>query len=179
MSLRNYEIVFLVHPGQSEQVPAMLERHQELIGKGKGKVHRLEDWGRMDLAYPIGQIKKAHYVLINIAVDQPTLQELTEAFVYNDAILRHLAVATKAAITDQSVMMKKIIADREQKAAAEKEQKAAAAEQDERNKRAERAEQNKQAEKDEQNKQAEQDEQADETLPAQQPQDDDVIEEEI
>ena len=102
--MRHYEIVFLVHPDQSEQVPAMLDRYQGMIAAGNGKVHRLEDWGRRQLAYPIAKVHKAHYVLINIEVDQKTLTELTGAFRFSDAVLRHLVTGVDAAITEPSPM---------------------------------------------------------------------------
>jgi len=92
--VRHYEIVFLVHPDQSEQVPAMLERYRGMIAAGNGTVHRVEDWGRRQLAYPIAKVHKAHYVLINIEVDQKTLAELTGAFRFSDAVLRHLSRAS-------------------------------------------------------------------------------------
>ena len=90
--MRHYEIVFLVHPDQSEQVPAMIERYKGMIAAGSGQVHRLEDWGRRQLAYPIAKVHKAHYVLMNIECDQKTLGELTGAFRFSDAVLRHLVV---------------------------------------------------------------------------------------
>ena len=89
--MRHYEIVFLVHPDQSEQVPAMIERYKGAIENGGGKIHRLEDWGRRQLAYPIQNLVKAHYVLMNIEVEQPVLDELVDGFRFNDAVLRHLA----------------------------------------------------------------------------------------
>src|SRR5271154_6331382 len=100
--VRHYEIVFLVHPDQSEQVPAMLERYKGLIAAGNGKVHRIEDWGRRQLAYPISKVHKAHYVLINIEVDQKTLTELTGAFRFSDAVLRSLVVKMDEAVTEAS-----------------------------------------------------------------------------
>lgn len=104
--MRHYEICFLVHPDQSEQVPAMLERYRNLIeGKG-GHIHRLEDWGRRQLAYPIVKLHKAHYVLMNIECDAETLAELEGVFRFNDAVLRHLTIKRQAAISDQSPMMK-------------------------------------------------------------------------
>lgn len=104
--MRHYEIVFIVHPDQSEQVPGMVERYQNLVtGKG-GKIHRLEDWGRRQLAYPLQKIHKAHYVLMNIECDLETLNELEHAFKFNDAVLRHLTVKMKAAVTAPSPMMK-------------------------------------------------------------------------
>ncbi|MGA2365119.1 MAG: 30S ribosomal protein S6 [Steroidobacteraceae bacterium] len=104
--MRHYEIVFLVHPDQSEQVPAMLERYKGLIAAGNGKVHRIEDWGRRQLAYPISKVHKAHYVLINIEVDQKTLAELTGAFRFSDAVLRYLVTGVELAITEPSPMAK-------------------------------------------------------------------------
>jgi len=102
--VRHYEIVFLVHPDQSEQVPAMLERYRGMIAAGNGTVHRVEDWGRRQLAYPIAKVHKAHYVLLNIEVDQKTLAELTGAFRFSDAVLRHLVTAVETAITEPSPM---------------------------------------------------------------------------
>ncbi len=90
--MRHYEIVFLVHPDQSEQVPAMLERYKSMIATGNGAVHRLEDWGRRQLTFPIAKVHKAHYVLMNIEVDGKTLAELTGAFRFSDAVLRHLVI---------------------------------------------------------------------------------------
>ncbi|MBW8079322.1 MAG: 30S ribosomal protein S6 [Gallionella sp.] len=104
--MRHYEIVFIVHPDQSEQVPAMIERYRTLVTSKEGQIHRLEDWGRRQLAYPIQKIHKAHYVLMNIQCNQETLDELEHAFRFNDAVLRHLTVSTKAAITEPSAMMK-------------------------------------------------------------------------
>ena len=102
--MRHYEIVFLVHPDQSEQVPAMIERYKGMIAAGEGKVHRLEDWGRRQLTYPISKVHKAHYVLMNIECDQKTLAELTGAFRFSDAVLRHLVVNFDEAITEPSPM---------------------------------------------------------------------------
>lgn len=102
--MRHYEIVFLVHPDQSEQVPAMIERYKSLITAGGGFVHRLEDWGRRQLAYPIAKVHKAHYVLMNIECDQKTLPELTGAFRFSDAVLRHLVSSIDSAITEPSPM---------------------------------------------------------------------------
>ena len=104
--MRHYEIVFLVHPDQSEQVPAMIERYKALIEGGNGKIHRLEDWGRRQLAYPIDNLVKAHYVLMNVEADQAVLNELVEAFRFNDAILRHLVMRRDEAVTEQSLIMK-------------------------------------------------------------------------
>ena len=104
--MRHYEIVFIVHPDQSEQVPAMVERYKTLVTSHGGQVHRLEDWGRRQLAYPLQKIHKAHYVLMNIECDGETLAELEHAFKFNDAVLRHLTVKMKAAVTSPSPMMK-------------------------------------------------------------------------
>jgi len=104
--MRHYELVFIVHPDQSEQVPAMIEKYQTLIKASKGAVHRLEDWGRLQLAYPIQKIHKAHYVLMNIECNLETLAELEHTFKFNDAIIRHLLFGTKTAMTSQSPMMR-------------------------------------------------------------------------
>jgi len=116
--MRHYEVVFIVHPDQSEQVPAMIERYQTLLKTNSGNIHRLEDWGRRQLAYPIQKIHKAHYVLMNIECDQKTLEELETSFKFNDAVLRHLTFATKDAVTTPSPMMKEeksktIVGDKE------------------------------------------------------------------
>lgn len=104
--MRHYEIVFIVHPDQSEQVPAMIERYKGMVLGREGKMHRLEDWGRRQLAYPIQKIHKAHYVLMNIECDCETLEELEHAFKFNDAVLRHLTVKMDRAVTEPSPMMK-------------------------------------------------------------------------
>ncbi len=104
--MRHYEIVFMVHPDQSEQVPAMIERYRGMITSRNGSVHRLEDWGRRQLAYPIQKIHKAHYVLMNIECDQETMDELEHAFKFNDAVLRHLSIRRNAADVAPSPMMK-------------------------------------------------------------------------
>ena len=104
--MRHYEICFLVHPDQSEQVTAMLERYRALIEGANGAIHRLEDWGRRQLAFPIAKLHKAHYVLMNIECDASTLAELEGIFRFNDAVLRHLTVSRQEAIVDQSLMMK-------------------------------------------------------------------------
>ena len=104
--MRHYEIVFIVHPDQSEQVPAMVERYRTLVTGKNGQIHRLEDWGRRQLAYPIQKIHKAHYVMMNIECDQETLDEMEHAFKFNDAVLRHLTIKVKAAITAPSAMMR-------------------------------------------------------------------------
>lgn len=108
--VRHYEVVFLVHPDQSEQVPAMIERYSNLITQSKsqhkGKIHRLEDWGRRPLAYPINKIMKAHYVLMNIECDQATIDELSENFRYNDAVIRNMVLRVDRAITEPSPIFK-------------------------------------------------------------------------
>ena len=104
--MRHYEICFLVHPDSSEQVPAMLERYRSLVEAANGKIHRVEDWGRRQLAYPIAKLHKAHYVLMNIECDGATLAELEGIFRFNDAVLRHLTVLRQEAVTEQSVMLK-------------------------------------------------------------------------
>jgi small subunit ribosomal protein S6 len=104
--MRHYEIVFIVHPDQSEQVPAMVERYRTLVTGKNGHIHRLEDWGRRQLAYPIQKIHKAHYVMMNIECDQETLDEMEHAFKFNDAVLRHLTIKMKAAVTTPSAMMR-------------------------------------------------------------------------
>ena len=100
--MRHYEIVFLVHPDQSEQVPAMVERYTNLITEDGGQVHRLEDWGRRQLAYPINKIHKAHYVLMNIEASESVMSELNDTFRYNDAIIRNLVIRRKGAVTEVS-----------------------------------------------------------------------------
>ena len=104
--MRHYEIVFIVHPDQSEQVPAMIERYRNTITQGGGTIHRIEDWGRRQLAYPIQKVFKAHYVLMNIEVNNEVLLELENAFKFNDAVLRHLTVKMTEAVTGPSPMMK-------------------------------------------------------------------------
>src|SRR5690242_4147766 len=106
MTLRHYEVVFLVHPDQSEQVPAMLERYKALIETDGGKIHRLEDWGRRQLAYPIVNLAKAHYVMLNIEVTQNALNELESGFRFNDAVLRHLCIRRDEADTEPSFILK-------------------------------------------------------------------------
>lgn len=117
--MRHYEVVFIVHPDQSEQVPAMVERYQSLITGQGGTVHRLEDWGRRQLAYPIQKLVKAHYVCMNIECGQTTLEELEHSFRYNDAVLRHLVIKMSAAPTGPSIMMKTVEREEARKAAAE------------------------------------------------------------
>jgi small subunit ribosomal protein S6 len=104
--MRHYEIVFIVHPDQSEQVPGMIDRYRQTVTGRSGKIHRLEDWGRRQLAYPIAKIHKAHYVLMNVECDAETLGELDHAFKFNDAVLRHLVVKMDDAVTAPSPMMK-------------------------------------------------------------------------
>ena len=104
--MRHYEVVFMVHPDQSEQVPAMIERYKALIEGDNGKIHRLEDWGRRQLSYPIEKMHKAHYVLMNIECDAETLGELEHAFKFNDAVIRHLIVKMERAWSTPSPMMK-------------------------------------------------------------------------
>ncbi len=104
--MRHYEVVFLVHPDQSEQVPAMIERYRALIEADGGKIHRTEDWGRRQLAYTIQDLAKAHYAMINIECGAKTLAELESAFRFNDAVLRHLIVRTETAVTDTSPILK-------------------------------------------------------------------------
>ena len=104
--MRHYEICFLVHPDQSEQVPAMLERYRALIEGSNGAIHRLEDWGRRQLAFPIAKLHKAHYILMNVECDGATLLELEGIFRFNDAVLRHLTVSRQDAVVEQSLMMK-------------------------------------------------------------------------
>lgn len=103
--MRHYEIVFLVHPDQSEQVPAMVERYTRAITDNGGQVHRLEDWGRRQLAYPINKIHKAHYVLMNVECGNEILDELTENFRYNDAVIRNMVIRRDEAITEASIML--------------------------------------------------------------------------
>ncbi len=104
--MRHYEICFIVHPDQSEQVPGMVERYRGIVTQRGGRIHRLEDWGRRALAYPIAKVHKAHYVLMNIECDGATLAELEHAFRFNDAVLRHLVVRMPKAVTAPSPMMK-------------------------------------------------------------------------
>ncbi len=124
--MRHYEVVFMVHPDQSEQVPAMIERYKQMIegtgdkeGRPAGKMHRIEDWGRLQLTYPIQKIAKAHYVLMNVEAGQETLSELENAFRFNDAVLRHLVVRMTKAETAPSVMSKRLQKDDSRKPAPE------------------------------------------------------------
>ena len=114
--MRHYEIVFLVHPDQSEQVPAMIDRYRAMIEGDGGAIHRLEDWGRRQLAYPINKIHKAHYILMNIECGQQTLDELEELFRYNDAIIRNLIIRRDEAITEESLLAKSAEEKRARKA---------------------------------------------------------------
>lgn len=104
--MRHYEIVVMVHPDQSDQVPAMLERYKGMVEAGNGKVHRLEDWGRRQLAYPIAKAHKAHYVLMNLEIVQETLDELENAFKFNDAVIRRMVVRADKPVTEQSPLFK-------------------------------------------------------------------------
>jgi small subunit ribosomal protein S6 len=122
--MRHYEIVLLIHPDQSEQVPAMLERYRALVANGGGKVHRVEDWGRRQLAYMIQKLAKAHYLCLNIECSNEVLSELETGFRFNDAVLRHLAVAKSKAETNPSVMMKAVEREESRKAAQQQEAQA-------------------------------------------------------
>jgi len=124
--MRHYEIVFLVHPDQSEQVDAMVDRYRAMIEKGGGRIHRLEDWGRRQLAYLIDKIHKAHYVLMNVECDQDTLDELESAFRFNDAVIRSLFLTRKSAVTEASPMMQEVEAEREAERLRNAEKQAAA-----------------------------------------------------
>ncbi len=114
--MRHYEIILLIHPDQREQVPAMLERYKGMIVAGQGQVHRVEDWGRRQLAYQINKLNKAHYLCLNIEADQTVLSELEHAFRFNDAVLRHLTVQKKKAETAPSLMMKSVEREEARKA---------------------------------------------------------------
>ena len=111
--MKHYEIVFLVHPDQSEQVPAMMERYSNVVTQGGGAVHRLEDWGRRQLAYPIDKIMKAHYVLMNIECSREVLDELTNAFRFNDAVIRHLVLSVSQPAREASPMLKEKLREKE------------------------------------------------------------------
>jgi small subunit ribosomal protein S6 len=117
--MRHYEICFIVHPDQSEQVPAMIDRYKAVISGQGGKIHRIEDWGRRQLAYPIDKLVKAHYVLMNVECGKATLEELENGFRYNDAVLRHLTVGMKKAESGPSPMMKVVEREEAKKATAE------------------------------------------------------------
>lgn len=114
--MRHYEIVFLVHPDQSEQVPGMIERYTQTIEKDGGKIHRLEDWGRRHLAYPINKIHKAHYVLMNVEAGTEAMEELTTTFRYNDAVIRNLVIKMDEPVTAESPIMKAEKESRERRA---------------------------------------------------------------
>ena len=114
--MRHYEIILLIHPDQSEQVPAMLERYKGIVANAGGKVHRVEDWGRRQLAYQINKLAKAHYLCVNIEADQKVMDELEHAFRFNDAVLRHLTVQKKKAETGPSAMMKTVEREEARKA---------------------------------------------------------------
>ncbi|WP_114689409.1 30S ribosomal protein S6 [Polynucleobacter necessarius] len=115
--MRHYEIVFIVHLDQSEQVPAMIDRYKATLAAAGGKMHRIEDWGRRQMAYMIDKLAKAHYVCMNIECDQKTLEELEYAFKFNDAVLRHLIIKTKKAETESSIMMKEVQREEARKSA--------------------------------------------------------------
>ena len=115
--MRHYEIVFIVHPDQSEQVPAMIDRYKATLAASGGKIHRMEDWGRRQMAYMIDKLAKAHYVCMNIECDQKTLEELEHAFKFNDAVLRHLIIKTKKAEVEPSIMMKEVQREEARKSA--------------------------------------------------------------
>ena len=121
--MRHYEVVFLVHPDQSEQVPGMIDRYTQLMSDNGGKVHRMEDWGRRQLAYPINKIHKAHYVLMNVECGGEILEELTTLFRYNDAVLRNLVIKCKDAITEESLILKSERESKERKARVEQKRK--------------------------------------------------------
>ena len=115
--MRHYEIVFIVHPDQSEQVPAMIDRYKATLAAAGGKIHRIEDWGRRQMAYMIDKLAKAHYVCMNIECDQKTLEELEHACKFNDAVLRHLIIKTKKAEVEPSIMMKEVQREEARKSA--------------------------------------------------------------
>ncbi|HAJ76614.1 MAG TPA: 30S ribosomal protein S6 [Gammaproteobacteria bacterium] len=121
--MRHYEVVFLVHPDQSEQVPGMIERYTQVTTEGGGKIHRMEDWGRRQLAYPINKIHKAHYVLMNIECTGETLEELSTLFRFNDAVLRNLVIKCKEPITEESLILKSEREGKERKTRAEAKRK--------------------------------------------------------
>lgn len=122
--MRHYEVVFLVHPDQSEQVPGMIDRYTQLMTENGGKVHRMEDWGRRQLAYPINKIHKAHYVLMNIECNGDTLEELSTLFKYNDAVLRNLVIKAKEPVTEESLILKGERESKERKARSDAKRKA-------------------------------------------------------
>jgi small subunit ribosomal protein S6 len=114
--MRHYEIVFMVHPDQSEQVPGMIERYSAAIQKDGGTVHRLEDWGRRQLSYPINKVHKAHYILMNVEASNDAMDELTTTFRYNDAVIRNLVIRRDEPVTEESIIMKQEKEQRERKA---------------------------------------------------------------
>ena len=118
--MRHYEVVFMVHPDQSDQVPGMVERYGALIARGNGQVHRIEDWGRRQLAYPVSKIHKAHYILMNIEVERETLEELESAFRFNDAVIRNLVVRRKEPVTEMSKIYEEELRDQEKEREKEK-----------------------------------------------------------
>lgn len=121
--MRHYEIVFLVHPDQTDQVPVMVERYTQMIKDSGGTIHRLEDWGRRQLAYPINKIHKAHYILLNVECGGEVLEEITTLFRYNDAILRNLVMKTKGPVTEESLILKGERESRERRQRAEQKRK--------------------------------------------------------
>jgi len=121
--MRHYEIVFLVHPDQTDQVPVMVERYTQMIKDSGGSIHRLEDWGRRQLAYPINKIHKAHYILMNVECGGEVLEEITTLFRYNDAILRNLVMKTKGPVTEESLILKGERESRERRQRAEQKRK--------------------------------------------------------
>ena len=143
--MRHYEIILLIHPDQSEQVPAMLERYKGMITAGGGQVHRVEDWGRRQLAYLINKLAKAHYLCVNIEADQAVMEELEHAFKFNDAVLRHLTVLKKSADTAPSSMMKTV--EREEARKVSQAEYAAAGERGERQDRGDRQDRGERAER--------------------------------
>ena len=118
--MRHYEVVFMVHPDQSDQVPGMVERYSALIERGGGNVHRIEDWGRRQLSYPVSKIHKAHYILMNIEVERETLEELESAFRFNDAVIRNLVIHRKDAVTEMSKIYEEELRDQEKEREKEK-----------------------------------------------------------
>lgn len=126
--MRHYEIIFMVHPDQSEQVPGMVERYTQAIEKDGGSIHRHEDWGRRHLAYPINKIHKAHYILLNVEASKEAIDELTTNFRYNDAVLRNLVIRTDELITDESPIMKAEKESRERRSSRPERREAPAAE---------------------------------------------------
>ena len=114
--MRHYEIVFLVHPDQSDQVPSMIERYSEVVSNDGGAIHRVEDWGRRQMAYPINKVRKAHYVLMNVEANQATIDEIGTLFRFNDIVLRNLIIKRDQAITEESPLAKAPVEEREEPA---------------------------------------------------------------